>query len=318
MEAVAIGELLIDFTPEGRGDGKEGHVAFLRNPGGAPANVMAALTKWGIQTAMIAKIGDDPLGHYLKGVLQEAGVNTDGVVLTQEAPTTLAFVHLDKTGDRSFHFYRNPGADCLLRPEEINRDQITRARIFHYGSISKTHEPAASATRYAVRTAKESGALISYDPNLRLPLWESETCAKQTLLEGFSDADILKLSEEELLFLTGINDPIEGTKYIYDTYGTRLILITLGALGSFYRYGTLFGIHPGFQVEVVDTTGAGDAFLAGVLFCVLEKGGIDGWSKGELERLLSFANASGALTTCSKGAIPALPSVTAIRNLTME
>ncbi|MDQ0199812.1 carbohydrate kinase family protein [Neobacillus ginsengisoli] len=313
-DVIALGEVLIDFTPAGKSENRE--VQFEQNPGGAPANVLSALAKLGKKTAFIGKVGSDQFGHFLNSVLQNNNVNTKGVVFSKETNTTLAFVHLDDQGDRSFSFYRNPGADMMLNEREIDLKMIDHSRIFHFGSISMTQEPSASATLKAVSFAKENGLLISYDPNLRLSLWEDLNHAKSIIEVGLKFADVLKISEEELEFITGTIDLNMGSEYIYERFHTKLILVTLGSDGCFYRLGFNVGKCSGYEVEAIDTTGAGDAFLAGILYQIIEKDYLlSDLSLDDVNQMVSFANAVGALATMKKGAIPAMPSIEEIHEL---
>lgn len=308
FDAVAIGEILIDFTPAGGNEA--GHSAFTANPGGAPANVMAALAKWGRKTAFMGKAGADQFGYFLKNTLEQSGVDARGLVLSQEYRTTLAFVHLDQEGDRSFSFYRNPGADMMLHADEVSLEVIEQSSLLHFGSVSLTDEPAASATLHAVREARRMGKLISFDPNLRLPLWRSKELAAERINEGLQYAHIVKLSEEELEFLTGTDNLEQGTRQLYEDYNLPVILVTLGAKGAFYRLGGATGLVTGNPVQPVDTTGAGDCFFAGFLFKLQESGqSLDRLDPQVMDGLLRFANASGALITLGKGAIPAIPAM---------
>ncbi len=306
MDVVALGELLIDFTPGGLSN--QGNVLFERNPGGAPANVLATIAKLGGKSGFIGKVGNDQFGHFLNDVLTDNGVNTQGLVFSDEANTTLAFVHLDEKGERSFSFYRKPGADILLRDDEIDYSLIDGSKVFHFGSLSMTNEPARTATLKAVGYAKDKGKVISYDPNWRPPLWKNDSEAKEGMALGLSYADILKISEVELEFLTGESDFDKGTKVLADM-GITLILVTLGAEGCYYRYPGGTGQVKGFNVNAIDTTGAGDAFLGACLYhiCAMERS-LDELEKERLEDIIKFANAVGALCVTKKGAIPALPS----------
>jgi fructan beta-fructosidase len=314
FDVSALGEVLIDFTPAGKSE--LGNPRFDQNPGGAPANVLAALAKLGKRTAFIGKVGQDAFGAQLADVLSQSGIDISGLVRTAEAHTTLAFVHLNDEGDRSFSFCRNPGADVLLKPGEILRGNIEGTKIFHFGSISMTHEPAASATIEALRLAREKGILISYDPNLRIPLWPDLEQAKQRIEEGLSYADVVKLSEEELDFITGTDDLEAGSLRIAEQFQVKLLLITLGEKGCFYRLGGRCGRIPGFKVKQVDTTGAGDAFLGGILHGLLERGELlQGLTEMELQQIIVFANAMGALATTRMGAIPAMPCLQDIHKL---
>jgi fructokinase len=308
FDVTALGEVLIDFTPSGYSD--KGHVLFETNPGGAPANVLVALSRLNKKTAFIGKVGQDQFGHILKGVLEEQKIDTNNLLFSETVNTTLAFVHLDKNGDRSFSFYRNPGADIMLEKEEIDEETIKQSRIFHFGSLSLTNEPAATATFTALEYAKKHNVPISYDPNLRIPLWKSLEDAKRQIFKGFEYADIVKISEEELEFLTGYRDVIKGTEVLQEQFGTAVIFVTLGAEGCFYRSKNAYGHKEGFQVNVADTTGAGDAFVGGVLYHILEMNKpLEGLHAADFEKMVTFANAVGALTTKGKGGIPSIPTM---------
>ncbi|WHH58077.1 carbohydrate kinase [Petroclostridium sp. X23] len=310
-DVVAIGELLIDFTPAG--ETEEGTVLFERNPGGAPGNVLAILSKLGRKAALIGKVGDDQFGRFLSGVLEDIGVDTKGLVFTKEANTTLAFVHLNGKGDRSFSFYRKPGADLLLDQNEVNIEMLKSTKIFHFGTVSMTDNPSRSATLMAVKIAKENGAIISFDPNLRIPLWNDLGEAKAMIEKGLEYAEILKVSNEELEFITGKGDLEEGSEIILNKYGIPVILVTLGPSGCFYRIGDKTGILPAYDVITIDTTGAGDAFLGSFLYQVIEKGmTLSNLSKANIEEMIDFANAAGSVTTVKKGAIPAMPVISEI------
>jgi len=314
FDITALGEVLVDFTPSGTSD--QGNRLFESNPGGAPANVLAAAAKLGKKTAFIGKVGDDPFGTILLETLKRCGIDTQGIIVSQEAHTTLAFVHLDEAGERSFSFYRKPGADMTLKSEEVDGERIRRSKIFHFGSISMTHEPSRTATISALAQAKSGGSLVSFDPNLRRPLWDDLSQARASMMEGLSYADVVKLSEEELEFIVGTKDLERGSQYIADTYDVKLVLVTLGEKGCFYRFGPDTGEVPGFQVSTVDTTGAGDAFFGGMLVRLLEKGGrLEQISVTEMEGMIAFANAAGALATTKKGAIPAMPNMEEIRKV---
>jgi fructokinase len=306
-DVTPLGELLIDFTPTGHSN--QGNILFETNPGGAPANVLVTLSRLNMKTAFIGKVGNDQFGHMLKAVLQDQNIDTSNLLFSETVNTTLAFVHLDQKGDRSFSFYRNPGADILLDKNEINEETIKQSRIFHFGSLSLTNEPSATATITALEFAKKHKVLISYDPNLRIPLWKSLEEAKQQINKGFEYADIVKLSEEELEFLTGYRDVLKGTDILQEQYGTSLIFVTLGANGCFYRNKHVYGNKEGFKANVVDTTGAGDAFVGGTLYKLLTMNkSLDLLNNADFEEIVTFANAIGALTTEGKGGIPSIPS----------
>ncbi len=307
-DVTALGELLIDFTPAGLSP--QNKPLFEQNPGGAPANVLACLSRLGRQTAFIGKVGADQFGYSLKSTLDEVGVSTRGLVMTDKCHTTLAFVHLNAQGDRSFSFYRNPGADLLLEPGELSYNLIDDCQIFHFGSVSMTADPARQATLTAVRYAKEQGKTISYDPNLRLPLWPSPEIARMHILQAMPLADIVKISEEELLFLTGENDLNQGAEFLLRQYDLQLVLITLGPKGAYARTMASEARRPAYDVKTIDTTGAGDAFTGGFLYQLLQSGKtLSELTDADLGDFLAFANATGSLTTTRKGAIPALPTL---------
>lgn len=314
-DVVTLGELLIDFTPVGQSS--KGCNIFEQNPGGAPANVLALLSKLGKKTAFIGKVGEDQFGISLKETLDNLHIDTTGLILSKEFNTTLAFVHLNDKGDRSFSFYRNPGADMMLTKDELKLDLIDKSKIFHFGSLSLTDEPAISATLKALDYAKGKNKLISYDPNLRPALWHDLNFAKTQITKGLNYADILKISEEELLFITDISDLEKGTKYLLDTYNMKLIFVTLGEKGCFYRYNNNYGIVESFKVNPVDTTGAGDSFLGAVLYKLLDKD-IDNLSLDELIQIVKFANAVGALVTTKKGSISIMPDLKSINSILKE
>ncbi len=261
LDVVALGELLIDFTSSGFSE--RGSELFEKNPGGAPANVLVSVSKLGKRTSFIGKTGNDCFGAFLRDALLAEGVDTEGMVFSDSVNTTLAFVHLNKKGDRSFSFYRNPGADMMLTEEEIRFELIDKARIFHFGSVSMTNEPARNATLKAAEYAKGAGILVSYDPNLRMQLWKNSDEARAAIEGGLKYADLLKISEGEMLFLTGEADPDKGFDYLLRKYGISLILVTLGKKGSFYRLEGHTGHAFAYNVKTIDTTGAGDDRLVG-------------------------------------------------------
>jgi len=312
FDVVAIGELLIDFTPSGTN--QRGDLIFARNPGGAPANVLAANSRIGGKTAFIGKIGEDSFGIYLRDVLNGIGISTEGLVTSKTVNTTLAFVQFDEKGDRSFIFYRKPGADIMLETNDVKESHIADSRIFHFGSVSLTDEPSRSATMHAVCLAKKKGCIISYDPNYRLTLWDNLENAKKQMLMGLTFADIVKVSEEEMILLTGEKDLVKGSLLLAKE-GAALILISLGDKGAFYRRGVLYGIMPTYNVKTIDTNGAGDAFLGAIHYQLRRKqlSEIRNIGKAELEEIVSFANAAGSLTTTKSGAITALPSLEEIK-----
>lgn len=306
-QLVALGELLIDFTPVSVSGQK--NLCFERNPGGAPGNVLAAFTKLGGKSAFLGMVGNDQFGHYLKSVIDDAGISSEGLKFTDKANTTLAFVHLDENGDRSFSFYRHPGADIIFEEKDINFEIIKNCNIFHFGSLSMTDEPSRSATFAALKYAKENGKLISYDPNWRPLLWPSEAEGIQTMKKGLEFADILKISEVEAELLTGTSDIKQAAKELFSS-GISLVVVTLGKQGCYYHHGSGKGLLNTYNTSVVDTTGAGDAFLGGLLYQI-QNGGcrITDLDNASLLQIMDFANAVGALCASGRGAIPAMPQI---------
>ena len=306
MSVLSFGELLIDFVALEMGVTVGDASGFIKAPGGAPANVAAAVARLGYKSAFMGQVGDDPFGRHLAGVLAAENVNIDGLTFSQEARTALAFVSNTADGDRSFMFYRHPSADMLMRPEDVKTSVIDAQDVFHYGSITLIHEPAKSALLMALEHAVAGGKFISYDPNLRLPLWESEAAAKAGMISGLDYANLLKISDEELAFLTG-GDTIaplwrDRMEMICVTYGPGGAAIHLRD-GKTIKSG-------GYNVNARDTTGAGDAFVAAMLIGILEHR--DNYA-AHLPEVLDFANAVGALTCLKEGAIPSLPSMTEAR-----
>ncbi|WP_341878253.1 carbohydrate kinase [Defluviitalea saccharophila] len=307
-DAVALGELLIDFTPAGISSNECS--LFEQNPGGAPANVLGVLAKLNMKTEFIGKVGRDQFGYFLKDVLENIQVGTRNLVFDDEANTTLAFVHLDDNGDRKFSFYRNPGADMMLREEDIDFNIIDNAKVFHFGSVSMTHEPARSTTLKAVEYAKAKKVLVSYDPNYRPLLWKNADEAKQYMEKGLAYADILKVSEEELQLLTDITDIEQAVRYLEIKYNIPLIVVTLGDKGSYFKKSDYEAYVPSYKVKAVDTTGAGDGFLGGLLYQILtSEKNIHDIQGIEFKKMIGFANAIGALMTTKRGAIPAIPAL---------
>jgi fructokinase len=306
FDLAAIGELLIDFTPSGIN--KQGITLFARNPGGAPANVLAMFSKLGGKTAFIGKVGKDDFGTFLKQTLKNAGINTTGLVFDLEIPTTLAFVHLNEKGDRSFSFYRKPGADLMLGSDEIKLDIIAAAKIFHFGAVSLTGEPCRSAVHKAVNSAQEQGKIISYDPNYRPWLWSNIDEAKQEMSRLIPSTDIIKVSEEELRIITGTKSIQKAAASLAEK-GPAVVLVSLGAKGAYYFCADGSGLLPAYDVKTVDTTGAGDAFFGAILYRLQGKTreGLRKINRDELADMVDFGNAAGSLTTAKKGAIPAMP-----------
>lgn len=307
IDVVALGELLIDFTPAGVSE--QGALLLARNAGGAPANVLAMLSILEKQTAFIGKVGRDGFGLFLKKTLEESGIDTSGLIVSDTEPTTLAFVQLDEKGDRSFDFYRNQSADVMLRKEEVSEELLKECRLFHFGSVSMTAEPARSATLYAARRAKELGKMVSYDPNYRPALWHDRMEAVEVMRSGLAFADVVKVSDDEVEMLTGESDFLRGAKVLVDG-GAKLALVTAGEQGTWYAGASGCSGHvPSVKVQAVDTTGAGDTFLGVVLGQVLECArSLDELSEKELCEIIQFANVAGALCTTGRGAIASMPS----------
>ena len=304
-DVVALGELLIDFIRDG--DGTDGNPAYEANPGGAPGNVLAMLAKLDRSTAFIGKVGDDGFGRQLQSALQRAGIGAQGLVFDRAAHTTLAFVHVSPGGERDFTFYREGGADTRLTAEEVNAGLLRNCRIFHYGTLSMTDEPALSATKYALAEAKAAGALLSFDPNYRPPLWKDEGRAKDAARYGIGHCDILKIADDELFWLTGEPGCDEGVEALAKYSSAKIVFVTRGARGSTAYYGGRRVSVPAFtDLNPVDTTGAGDAFCGCALSFLLEHG-LSGLTDGQLTELLRSANAGAGLVTTKKGALASMP-----------
>ena len=312
-DVTALGELLIDFTETGLSP--QGNPLLEVNPGGAPCNVLSMLQNLGRRTAFLGKVGQDTFGDLLSDAVARCGVETRGLLRDGSVHTTLAFVHTLPGGDRTFSFYRKPGADIMLRAEELDRDLVTGCRIFHFGTLSLTDEPCRTATREAVRMAREAGALLSFDPNLREPLWDSLDEAKRQIEWGLGQCDILKISDNEVLFMTGETDFEKGAAVLRGRFpNIRLLNITAGPDGSHCFYGGRHVFVPGFSMATIETTGAGDTFCACVLHDVLANG-LDGRTDETLAAMLRFANAAAAIVTTRKGALKAMPKVEEIQAL---
>ncbi|XP_004290279.1 PREDICTED: probable fructokinase-5 [Fragaria vesca subsp. vesca] len=304
---VAFGEMLIDFVPDTAGVSLAESTGFLKAPGGAPANVACAITKLGGKSAFVGKVGDDEFGHMLINILKTNGVNTEGVCVDTHARTALAFVTLRKDGEREFMFYRNPSADMLLKDSELNMDLIKKAKIFHYGSISLISEPCKSAHMAAMKAAKDAGILLSYDPNVRLPLWPSADAARDGIKSIWNQADFIKVSDDEVQFLTQGDPNKEEVVLSLWHDNLKLLIVTDGEKGCRYFTKKFKGNVTGFAVKTVDTTGAGDAFVGSFLLSMAKDLSIFE-DEAKLTEALSFANACGAICTTQKGAIPALPA----------
>ena len=307
IDVTALGEILIDFTPCGMSEA--GRRLFEQNPGGAPANVLACLNKCGKKTAFIGKVGDDMHGQFLVDVLNNSDICTDGVVVDDSIFTTLAFVALSETGERSFSFARKPGADTCLRQDELNEEIIRDSKVFHIGSLSLTAEPAKGTTFKALEIAKEAGCIMSYDPNYRAPLWDSIEAAIEGMRSVVSYMDVMKISDEETALLTDIVEP-EGAAKALVEQGVSVVAVTLGADGALVctKEGCL--VVPGFKANMVDTTGAGDSFWGGFLKCLLESGKRpEDVSLEEAAGFAKYGNAVASLCVEKRGAIPAMPTV---------
>ena len=305
-DVVALGELLIDFTQNGLSG--QGNALFEANPGGAPCNVLAMLNNLGKKTAFIGKVGNDSFGLMLKSTLENLGIGTDNLLLDETVHTTLALVHTLADGDRDFSFYRNPGADMMLKAEEVDEKLIVSAKIFHFGTLSMTHPGVREATKKALKAAKEAGCLISFDPNLREPLWDSLETAKEQVLYGLKYCDILKISDNEIQWLTGEEDFTAGVEKIRQIREIPLILVSMGRNGSRADYGeTMVEAAPFLREDTVETTGAGDTFCANVLNFVLEHG-LEGLTKQQLGEMLTWANAAASIITTRKGALKVMPT----------
>ena len=306
-DITAIGEILIDLTRSGVND--QGVPRFDACPGGAPANLAVAASRLGARTAFIGRVGRDSFGASLRRTLEQTGVDVTGLSVDPVQRTTLAVVDLDDSGERSFSFYRDPSADVALRPEDVPAELLGQTRVLHFGSVSLTAEPSRSATLRAVRTAKEQGAWISYDPNYRASLWPDEGTALRQMLEPLPLVDVLKVSDEELELLTGCRDLAQGAARLAELGDIRLVLVTCGADGAFYHYGERTGRVPGVKVAVGDTNGAGDTFFGAALSKLARRESLDDLRVEELEQILAFANRAASITTSRHGVIPAMPTL---------
>lgn len=305
FDVIAMGELLVDFTENGISE--QGNPILEANPGGAPCNVLSMLQRLGKKTAFIGKVGQDAFGRMLTDVIREQGINADNLLVDETVPTTLAFVHTQQDGDRSFSFYRNPGADMMLRWNEIHEELLGDTKIFHFGTLSMTDEQIADTTKKAVQKAKNDGAIISFDPNLRPPLWRNLEDAKCQMWYGISQCDILKISDDEIAFLTETTDIDAGVAEILKKFSPTLICATMGKHGSkaYYKGKSVF-CTPFLREDTIETTGAGDTFMACVLNAVLEKG-MEALTEDDLLEMLKFANAASSIITTRKGALKVMP-----------
>lgn len=311
-DVVALGELLIDFTENGTSG--QGNPVYEANPGGAPCNVLSMLNRLGHQTAFLGKVGNDIFGRQLRSTVESAGINVEGLLTDEDVRTTLAFVETKPDGDRDFSFYRNPGADMMLREEEGRDDIIAAGKIFHFGTLSMTNEPVRSATKHAIAVAKENGALISFDPNIREPLWKDMEEAKEQTAYGLSVCDILKISDNEIQWFSGKEDYTEGIRMLQQTYQIPLILLSMGRDGSRAYYKNMIVEVPAFlQKNTIETTGAGDTFGACCLHYILQYGLME-LTEQQLKDMLTFANAAASIITTRKGALRVMPSLEEIQN----
>ncbi|WP_050183554.1 carbohydrate kinase family protein [Domibacillus robiginosus] len=314
----AIGEVLIDFIPQQKGQALKDVISFERAPGGAPANVAAAVSKLGGQSAMLTKLGSDAFGDFLLEKLTEAGVETKHIIRTSEANTALAFVSLREDGERDFSFYRKPCADLLMTADEVDGALFHSGDILHFCSVDLVESPMKYAHMKAIDQAKQHGALVSFDPNVRLPLWEDPDVCRETILAFIPKAHLVKISDEELAFITGISDEKEAITSLF-TGDVKAVVYTRGAAGASLFVNGKETQADGFSVQVQDTTGAGDAFIGGFLFQLLQAGATPETLSFHLEQygedIVRFSNAAGAITAAGKGAISALPSLQQIKQL---
>jgi fructokinase len=306
IDVTALGELLIDMTPHGISS--QGNALLEANPGGAPCNALAMVSRLGGKTAFIGKVGNDQFGSLLKKTIEDLGIDSRGLIMDPKYSTTIAFVHLDNKGERSFSFCRKPGADMMLTSREVSQSLITRSKIFHFGTVSLTNEPVESATKYAVETARENGCMISFDPNIRLKLWDSEDHAKEQMMYGLGKCHVLKISDDEIQMSAGTDDIDEAAAKIRSKFpNIKLMFVTLGKDGSLYYYDNLTKHIPAFvQCRATDTTGAGDAFMGSCLY-YLSRYGIDNLNEKLLDRIVRFANAAASIVITRKGALKVMP-----------
>ena len=306
-DVVALGELLIDFTPYGKSN--QNNDVLEVNPGGAPCNVLSMLSNLGYKTGFIGKVGNDGFGHLLTKAVQEQGIDITGLVYDNDVHTTLALVLKKENGDRDFAFYRNPGADMNLKEEEVNESLIASSSIFHFGTLSLTDESVKMATQKAVKAAKENGLTITFDPNLREPLWRSLEEAHEQVAWGLQQADVVKISDNEITWFTGMDNYDEGIAFLQKEYpNLKLICLSMGGDGSKAVYRDIHVSYPAFlQEATIETTGAGDTFCACMIHTVLENG-IDHLDEEKLKEMLKFANAAASLVTTKKGALRVMPT----------
>lgn len=312
-DVTALGELLIDFTENGTSG--QGNPLMEANPGGAPCNVLAMLAKLGRKTAFIGKVGKDQFGDMLRETIESVGIDAEGLISDNEVHTTLAFVHTYPDGDRDFSFYRNPGADMMLSKEDVLVEKINETKIFHFGTLSFTHDTVKEASKYAIDCAKKAGAILSFDPNLREPLWNDLEDARKAIEYGMEHCDILKISDNEVTFMTGETDYDKGALMLKEKYQIPLVCVTLGKDGSrAYYKDQIVRAEPFLQKNTIETTGAGDTFTGCMLDTILEKG-LDNLTEDDLMKMLTFANAGASLITTKRGALKVMPEKEEIESL---
>ena len=306
-DVVALGELLIDFTPGAVSD--QGNPTFEANPGGAPCNVLSMLGRFGHKTAFIGKVGEDMFGRMLAGAITECGISAEGLRFDPDVNTTLAFVQKLPNGDRDFSFYRKPGADMMLREDEISEELIASARIFHFGTLSMTHPGVEAATKRAIGYAEKHGVVRSFDPNLREPLWKDLEDAKRAIRYGLAHCDVLKISDNEIQWLTGEEDFTAGVNALRAEFDIPLILVSMGPDGSrAYTKEMMVEVPARLNPNTIETTGAGDTFCACVLHDVLENG-LEAFTQDRLKRMLNLANEAASIVTTRRGALRVMPTV---------
>lgn len=311
LDIVAVGELLIDFTPVKI----DGDMYFKENPGGAPCNYLAAAQKYGMKTGFIGKVGNDGFGQKLKSTVDSIGIDTSNLILSEDYNTTLAFVHLSDDGDRNFSFYRKGCADVMLESKDINYDIIRDSKLLHFGSLSFTDEPGKSTVLDILEKAKTMGLMVSYDPNYRPPLWDSEGNAIENMKKGLEYADILKVSDEEAKLLTGEEDPLMASKVLSE-YGLKLVMVTLGGEGAFYYHKNGHGYVEGRKTKAIDTTGAGDTFFGYLVAQILEKNiDLDRIDNREIKEIVKFANYAASVCIEGYGGIPSIPEKSEVEEL---
>lgn len=310
-DVVALGELLIDFTPNGTSE--QGNPVFEANPGGAPCNVLSMLGRFGHKTAFVGKVGEDMFGHMLAQTITECGISAEGLHFDPAVNTTLAFVHRLENGDRDFSFYRKPGADMMLAEDEVSEEMIASARIFHFGTLSMTHSGVEAATRRAIGYAEKHGVLRSFDPNLRPPLWDDLEHAKKAVRYGLAHCDVLKISDNEIQWLTGEEDFTDGVAALRAEFDIPLILVSMGPDGSrAYTKDLMVEVPARLNPNTIETTGAGDTFCACVLHDVLENG-MEAFTKERLTEMLNLANAAASIVTTRRGALRVMPTPAEIK-----